>query len=229
MLLLLVGFGWAATVAHELAHALVIHHAGRRVGRAGFGFYWGSLSFFVDATDALFLPRRWRAAQAAAGPLADATIAGLLGLAVILIGPGDPAAFLGAMMVLLWFDIAVNLVPFLKLDGYWVLADLTDAPDLDERSRRALGRVVRGKHDRNAMVLGGYAALSLTFGLALLCGTIIVWLREFAPLVGEAWGESFLGKVAVAVFCGPLLAGTVAVAVSRLMARPPRSLEHEGR
>jgi hypothetical protein len=36
---------WVESLVHETAHALVIDHHGRRVGRAGFGFYWGEAAF----------------------------------------------------------------------------------------------------------------------------------------------------------------------------------------
>ena len=46
-------------------------HYGRRPRRAGFGSYWGELSFYVDSTEALTLPSRARVVQALAGLAVD--------------------------------------------------------------------------------------------------------------------------------------------------------------
>ena len=42
----------------------------------GIGFYWGALTFYVDASQALFLPRRTRMLQASAGILTDLVVCG---------------------------------------------------------------------------------------------------------------------------------------------------------
>lgn len=201
-IVVLIVAGWVSVFSHETAHALVIHHGGRRVGRAGFGFHWGSLSFYVDATDALFLPRRRRAAQAAAGPAADATLAGICGV-VALATAGHAVSVVAAQLALLaWLDVAINVVPFLELDGYWILADLLDTPDLAERSRHAMLHP-----GRRHVGLAAYAAASTVFGIALLAGVIVAWIGEFGPLVAAAWAQGPGGVVAVVAFCGPLAAG----------------------
>ena len=46
-----------AVVRHETAHGLVLVRHGRGIRRVGFGFYWGLPTFYVDASEALLLPR----------------------------------------------------------------------------------------------------------------------------------------------------------------------------
>lgn len=212
-LLVLICSTLVAVVVHEAAHAVVIHQGGRRVGRAGIGFYWGSVSFYVDASDALFLGRRMRMAQAAAGPLADASLATLVVL-VSLVLPASMAEMAVAVAVVLWLDVAINLLPFLRLDGYWLLCDACDTADLAERARGAVGDVVRGVRDRSTLALATYWAVSTTLGLALLTGTVLIWMHEFGPLVRDAWGESITGKAAAVAFCGPLLAALTSAVIA---------------
>ncbi len=211
-LVTLIVFGWITTAVHETAHALVIHHGGRRVGRAGLGFYWGSLGFYVDATDALFLPRRRRAAQAAAGPGADAVLAALLGLTAWGTAPSELSATLALVAVLAWLEVALNLVPFLKLDGYWVLADLLDQPDLAERSWQALLRIGHRPRQRRQGYLAAYAAASLAFGTVLLTGAAAAWLSSFGPLVTDAWGGGPVDRLVALAFVVPLAVGVVVAA-----------------
>jgi len=56
--LLLLVLGLATSLIHEFAHAVVLVHYGRTPRYAGFGLYWGAVSFYVDSTPALTLPRR---------------------------------------------------------------------------------------------------------------------------------------------------------------------------
>ena len=59
--------GLAGSSLHEFAHAVALAHYGRRARRAGFGFYWGAISFYVDSTEALTLPRRQRVIRRSSG------------------------------------------------------------------------------------------------------------------------------------------------------------------
>lgn len=67
--LLLLALGLLTSLIHEFAHAVVLVHYGRTPRYAGFGLYWGAVSFYVDSTPALTLPRRQRVVQALAGLL----------------------------------------------------------------------------------------------------------------------------------------------------------------
>jgi hypothetical protein len=210
---------------HESAHALVIDRYGRRVGRAGFGFYWGGISFFVDATDALMLGRRQRMAQALAGPTADLFVAGALAAAAFLLGPTGAGPLVRVLAVVAYLDLAINLMPLLQLDGYWFLADALDEPDLRRLSFQALRhpRTVTGRRSR---FLALYAAASLAFGAALLVTGLVLWFTELGPLAHDAFAASWVGAVGAALFVAPLVLGGTAQLVHlavrgfRRIARP---------
>ena len=53
--LVLLVLGLVLTAAHELGHASVIKHYGKRIPSAGFLVYFGSPAFFVEAVDGLML------------------------------------------------------------------------------------------------------------------------------------------------------------------------------
>jgi hypothetical protein len=145
---------------HELAHAVSLVHYGRRPRRAGFGFYWGGVSFYVDSTEALTLPRRARVTQALVGLGVDVVTTSVLAIAahvVAFAAEGPAGAAVGAVLawsvawrvaVLGALGIVLNALPILQVDGHWALADLLDEPDLAARARAALGdglrHVVRG-------------------------------------------------------------------------------------
>jgi putative peptide zinc metalloprotease protein len=208
-LLILASGSIATGFCHELGHALVIHHYGRRVGRAGFGHYWGEVAFFVDATDALFLSRRQRLLQAFAGPATDALLAATLMIAARLLPQGSWTPLLELMALSGWIVVLLNLAPVLKLDGYWAMADFLDQPDLYARSAQALLTVIRGVRDRRTLTLALYAVVSAAAGVGAVTMTVYMWRTYYLNMVTEALSQGIVGVVAVCLFAGPTAAGLI--------------------
>jgi Zn-dependent protease len=210
---------WAivSAIPHEMAHALVLHRAGRRVGRVGFGMHWGAVCFFVDATDALFLPRRARLAQTLAGPFADAVIAGCLALTAWVIGPGPAAALLLQVAGLNWMSVLLNLSPVLELDGQRALEDLLDEPDLHRSSLAAITHV-RKADDRRTLLLAVYGLAAIVVGAVALLSSVRIWLDHYLPIVRQSLNEGAGGRIAALVFVGPTVAAVVVWLAHRVVA-----------
>src|SRR5207244_7574938 len=122
------------TFAHELGHAVVMTRNGRKIKSAGFMIYFGSPAFFVDSSDGLMMDRWQRISQSFAGPYAEIVLAGAASIAAWFI-PGTPLGdLLYKFSVLNYVVIFLNLVPMLELDGYYILSDLIQVPDLRPRS-----------------------------------------------------------------------------------------------
>lgn len=177
--------GLVAVGPHETGHALVLAHNRRRVGRVGVGFYWGALTFYVDASQALFLPRRTRMLQSSAGVLADLVICGAA--AMVAGGGGDAtwAVVLREFAVLGYLNVLVNAVPLLELDGYWFLADALDRPTLQRDARQALAAFVSRRTTSRG--LAAYAAASIVFGLSLMVLGTAAWWGLFGGLFLTLW------------------------------------------
>jgi putative peptide zinc metalloprotease protein len=196
----------ALAAAHEFGHAVTLVHYGGTPRRAGFGFYWGAISFYVDSSDALTLSRRARVIQALAGLAVDVvTVCGVAILAhvapsALLAGVFWRVALLGAT------DIAVNLLPLLQLDGHWALADYLDEPDLAARARAALGRLLRGGRGTNWW-LPLYGAASLTGGLALVLGSGYIWWTVVHDLLTSLFTGNFAEIVVGVLLVGPTAIG----------------------
>ena len=208
----------AAGFVHEVAHALVIARHGRRVGAAGFGIYWGSLSFFVDSSDALLLDRTARIGQAAAGPLADLLTGGCLAIAASRLGPAPAGVPLHALAVVVMLSALLNVVPLLQLDGYWLLSDALGEPRLREEAFGALLHPGRWR-SRHQGVLATYAAVSLLFGGALLVGAATVWLHELWPVAAAGYRSSRIGAAGAFVFVAPVAASLVLQLADPLIGR----------
>ncbi|TWB29632.1 HlyD family efflux transporter periplasmic adaptor subunit [Nitrospirillum bahiense] len=130
-----------AKVVHELGHALTAKRYGCRVQTMGIAFMVMYPLLYTDVSDAWRLPnRRQRLAIGVAGMGAELTLAAYATLAWSFLpeGPVKAAAFLLATTS--WImTVLVNTSPFMRFDGYFLLSDLLDVPNLHDRAF-ALGR-----------------------------------------------------------------------------------------
>jgi putative peptide zinc metalloprotease protein len=129
----------ASFVLHELGHAAAVKYYGGRVHRMGLMLLYLVPALFCDTSDAWRLPRnRQRVIVAAAGIWVQMVIAGLAQIALWLPIRMDVAAWLWLFALVNLGLCGVNLIPFLKLDGYWVLVALTGVPNLRADALRYL-------------------------------------------------------------------------------------------
>ena len=149
----LVGFALALVVGktlHELGHALTATHFGVRVAHMGLAFVVMWPMLYTDVGESWKLQSRYqRLAVSSAGILTELALAGLATLGWALTDPGFMrTAFLYLATTSWVLSLALNLSPFMRFDGYFILSDLLDFPNLHERSsalaRTALRRGVLG-------------------------------------------------------------------------------------
>ena len=128
-------------VAHELGHAYTCKHFGLRVPSMGVAFMLLWPVLYTDATQAWTLTqRRARAQIAAAGVVTELMLAGVACVCWAMLDDGvaKTLAFLVASSTWL-LSLVVNLNPFMRFDGYYLLSDVCNTPNLQPRSF-ALGR-----------------------------------------------------------------------------------------
>ncbi|MGZ4147109.1 MAG: cyclic nucleotide-binding domain-containing protein, partial [Actinomycetota bacterium] len=219
------------TFLHELAHATVLVRYGRRVKSAGFMIYFGSPSFFVDASDGLLLDRNQRILQSFAGPYAELIVAGGVSLIAWLLPDAPVSGLLYRFALLNYFVIFLNLVPLLELDGYWILSDAIQVPQLRPRSlqfiRFELWRKLRKREGftKQEAGLGLYGTLGVAFTIFALVTSAFFWKEVFGSLLSSLWSAGVLGRVLLVVLIvfvtGPLLRGAIAFArsVARALGR----------
>ena len=125
-----------AKLCHEFGHAYMAKRAGCRVQSMGLAFMVLFPLFYTDVSDAWRVTeRRSRLLIGAGGMLAELLLAAIALLAWSLLpdGPWRTAAFMLASAT--WLTtLAVNLNPFLRFDGYFLLSDLWRVENLQERA-----------------------------------------------------------------------------------------------
>jgi putative peptide zinc metalloprotease protein len=209
----LLGFNVLALACHELGHALATKHAGRRVPAAGFLVYFGIPSVFVDTTDVWMAGRRARLLTTAAGPATGLVLAGAAQLASLAYPPLAPWTF---KLSFAWYlNVAFNLNPFLALDGYYLLMDWLEVPNLRARAMawlvaRARRRPQRfGDLDREGRLVALYGMLSLIWLVIAANLAYRVYVDRVGGLVTGLWRAGWPQRVlllaVVAGLAAPLL------------------------
>ncbi|PRB11784.1 daptide biosynthesis intramembrane metalloprotease [Microbacterium sp. MYb62] len=203
------------TVLHESAHGLTLTRFGGRPRRAGIMLFYLTPAFFVDVTDGWRLPdRRQRAAVALAGPAVHAVVAALaLIVALVLPLPEIQHALL-LLAVSCVAIVLINLIPFVRFDGYIALMSALDEPNLRVRTIHDGGTfLTRFLFGGRRMSRSLDAWWSVPFGLASLIAPVV--LVSFAVARANrvlAGGGPVLGLLVVALESVVVLVGVVLLA-----------------
>jgi putative peptide zinc metalloprotease protein len=140
----LIGIGIAlsiAKVAHELGHAFTAYRHGCRVPNMGVAFMVLVPMLYTDTNEAWKLPsRRARLQISSAGMAVEIALAACATLLWSFLPDGPIRAGVFLLATSTWLiTLAINLSPFMRFDGYFLLCDWLELPNLHERSF-ALGR-----------------------------------------------------------------------------------------
>jgi putative peptide zinc metalloprotease protein len=125
-----------AKVLHEFGHAFTAHRYGCRVPTMGVALLVMVPVLYTDTTEAWKVPgRAERLRIGAAGMLTELALAAFATLAwsVLPDGPMRAGAFLLATTT--WIGtLTINASPFMRFDGYFLLSDWLDMPNLHDRA-----------------------------------------------------------------------------------------------
>jgi len=177
---------------HELGHAAALHYAGGRIKGMGAGIYIVYPAFFTDVSDNYRLPR-WQRVRTDLGGFYFNLIFGLAIMGLYLLRGGE---FLLLMVLMINLEIIHQLMPFLRLDGYWALADITGVPDFFSQMSAFLRSIlpVKAWKGRKLPPLKPWAnlvfALYTLITIPLLVLLIVLMIRSVPRVLATAW-DSF--------------------------------------
>ena len=131
--------------AHEFGHACAVKAWGGEVHEMGVMFLVMMPVPYVDASAAsAFAQRRQRVIVGAAGMAVELCIASAALLFWLDMQPGLPRAVLFNVMLIAGVStVLFNANPLLRFDGYYILSDLIDIPNLRQRAQQYLGAVLQ--------------------------------------------------------------------------------------
>ncbi len=225
-------------VLHELGHALTCRRLGGECHELGVMLLVFAPCLYCNVSDSwMFASRARRIAVAAAGMYVEALLAAVATFLWWFTEPGLMNSLaLDVMFVCSVSTLLFNGNPLLRYDGYYILSDLVEIPNLAEQSstamRRFLGRIclglkTRAPHDdahTSQLFLLAYSLAS-----TLYRWMITVFLLWFCYRVLEPYHLEALAKaLAVGVVAG-MIFGPMSSAVRFVRTPTVRSNVHRGR
>jgi putative peptide zinc metalloprotease protein len=232
-------------LVHEIGHAAACHYGGARPGVIGVGVYLVFPAFFTNVTDSYRLGRAGRVRTDLGGLYFNVWCVLVLGGSYLITGNG---LFLLALL-LMQIEMVQQLIPTVRFDGYFVLADLAGVPDLFARVRPVLLSWLPGRPaDPRVTELRPRARRLVTAWVFVVVPTLAIgfgWLLYNLPMllhrtasaiitqaqaIAESWDAQqyaavILGAVSIVLLALPaiglfLLGWSVAMLGVRYIARP---------
>ena len=204
-----------AGLVHEFGHADAAFRFGCRKLEIGVGQYLHFTVFYTDLSEIWRLPRKQRMIVDLGGIYFQCLFASAWMLVFYLSNPQQSLAFL------LVNDAAIfaAMNPFFRLDGYWVVTDLTGLANLRARSGDLLKRIWNPRNQETSGQLAPWplsyrATVALTVYSLLLTGFVIYMVCVVLTNVGPALVHSYpetVGRFAKAL-TDPLRIGPMASA-----------------
>jgi putative peptide zinc metalloprotease protein len=177
---------------HELGHAAALHYAGGRIKGMGAGIYIVYPAFFTDVSDNYRLTRWKRVRTDLGGFYFNLIFAlGIMGLYML-----TGMEWLLLLVLLINLEIIHQLLPFLRLDGYWTLADITGVPDFFTQMAAFARSVlpVQAWKGRKLPPLKRWAtvvfAIYTLITIPLLIFLLVLMIRSVPRVLATAW-DSF--------------------------------------
>ena len=201
ILILFVAFVLSAAF-HEIGHGAGLRYGGGTVRAMGAGLYLVYPVFYTDITDAYRLGRGGKLRTSLGGFYFNLIFSlGVLGLYGI-----THAEFLLIVMALIDLEIIYQMLPFVRMDGYWILADLTGIPDFFSQMC-AFVRSTFGKREGEIADLKPWAKTVFIIYMVIVV-PVIAALVFFAI-------KTFPAVFATALDSGSKLAGTASEGLAK--------------
>ncbi|PYS18357.1 MAG: hypothetical protein DMG11_33575, partial [Acidobacteria bacterium] len=188
---------FAVTTAHEFSHGLTCCHFGGKVKEVGFMLIYFQPAFYCDVSDSWMFPsRRQRMWVTFAGGYFQLVIWGVSTM-IWRVTDSNTAINDVVLVVIVFsgFQTLINFNPLIKLDGYYILSDYLEIPNLRAKAMNSLWSWLARTHkskqpwrEERAQLVYGIA--SIWFSTTLLIyvySALYAWSTSkfaFAGLVG---------------------------------------------
>jgi multidrug efflux pump subunit AcrA (membrane-fusion protein) len=205
-LVLLVAF--AVMSVHEFAHGLTLKHFGGKVEEMGLLFLYFIPAFYCNVSDAWMLKKRDRIFVTLAGGYIQFVICASATIAWRFLAPETLAS--RVCLIVIGFSgiqTLFNFNPLIRLDGYYLLSDYLEIPNLRSKAFQHLRRTLNGhlfgmwkyqrvprpgRREERIFIVYGTAAFIFTAGLIwIMLDRVGGWLvREY-----QTWGLLILSAL----------------------------------
>jgi putative peptide zinc metalloprotease protein len=171
-ILMMLGLVVLSAAFHETGHATACRYGGARPGVMGAGLYIVWPAFYTDVTDAYRLDRKGRLRTDLGGIYFNAIFI-LLTAAAYAVTGFEPLLLI---IPLQHMEILHQLLPFLRLDGYYIVSDLTGVPDMFARIKPVLKSLIPfTKTEDSVKELKPWARVAVTVYVLMLVPLLLLF------------------------------------------------------
>jgi len=202
-------------ICHEFGHGLSCKHFGGECHELGFMLLVLTPCLYCNVSDSWMLPNKWhRAAIGAAGMYVELVIASFATYIWWFSEPG----FVNEMALNVMFVCSVSTVifnanPLLRYDGYYILSDISEIPNLRQKATtilsRKLGAWCLGMEEpedpflpqRNQVFFALYSVASAAYSWFITFSILLFLQKVFEPyrleVIGHIIGLAAIGGLVV--------------------------------
>jgi len=204
-------------VLHELGHALTCKHFGGQCHELGVMLLVFTPCLYCNVSDAWMMRSKWRRiAISAAGIYVELVLASVCTLLWWFSQPGVfNSIFLNVMFVCSVSTILFNGNPLLRYDGYFILADLIELPNLRQQSQTLLQQLAAKclgiepretwtLQRRHRIQLALYGIASLIYRWILVAGILFLIYHALQPYRLESIAQLLAVFILGGMFVAPL-------------------------
>lgn len=181
---------------HELGHGIICKRLGGQVPEAGVMLLVLLPSPFVDASSAWAFRNKWQRMAVGAGGMMFELAAAAVAAFVWLATPDGSLAKQLAYYVMVTSGVSTvifNINPLMRFDGYFILADLLETPNLQQRAQQMLNalfqrHVLRLKNASFPSSLPGERALLVAYGILSLLYRVFLFFGITLFVLGQWFG-----------------------------------------
>ena len=203
-------------VGHELSHGLTCKRFGGKVHEIGLLLIYLQPAMYCNVSDAWMFPERSkRLLVTLAGAWFEILVWALATLFWRVTDPATVPSFLALVVATtLGIKSLFNLNPLIKLDGYYLLSDFVEIPNLRSNAFRHIGDCFRRlwrpgwqpavpATARESRIYWLYGLLAWVYS-AWLIGFILLSLGRFLVTRYQGWGFALIATLAGSMFRYPL-------------------------
>ena len=205
---------WCIVLGHEFSHGMTCKHFGGRVHEIGLLLLYLQPAMYCNVSDAWLFPERYkRLLVTLAGAYFEILMWSLATLFWRLTEPDSTPNFLALVVATtLGIKTLFNLNPLIKLDGYYLLSDWLEIPNLRQKAmghifsfpKRLLGRASPAEIPaRERRIYWIYGLLATVYS-SWLIGFILLSLGTFMVQRYQAWGAVLFSTLLLLMFRHPL-------------------------
>ena len=204
-------------ILHELGHGLACKHFGGECHEIGIMLLVMTPCLYCDTSDSWILPNKWhRAAIGAAGMYVEIIVASICTFVWWFTDPGLLHYLcLNIIFICSVSTIIFNSNPLLRYDGYYILSDVLEIPNLAQKSRTALIGLLRKwclglpwnqdqmLPNRKRLLFAFYAVASVCYRWFILFAILWFLSEVFEPYGLQAIGHTLIASSLIGIVVVP--------------------------